>query len=132
MQFDLFPSRIGQKKNFFVYTARSMSGSHTTVSTLSYRNSTTRHPRLSKHLSPRSKLASGTLPWISIAQTLPNMPYAHGRITFLPGGQDYQNHSPLPTGVASQHNTMLHSTCYVHVVKSSPLGTQSAREVVLF
>jgi hypothetical protein len=72
---------------------------------------------MSKRLLPWSKLASSTLPRTSIAQTLPNVPYAHGRITFLLAWQDYQNHSPLLTGVASQCNAMPHSTCYVHVVK---------------
>jgi hypothetical protein len=117
MQFDLFPSRIGPKKNFFVHTARSTSGSHYAVSNLSYTNLTTKHPRMSKCLLPQSKLASSTLLGTSIRQTLPNVPYAHGRITFLLGWQDYHNHSPLPTGVASQHNAMLHSTCYIHVIK---------------
>jgi hypothetical protein len=117
MQFDLFPSRIGQKKNFFVHTGKSMSGSHTAVSNLSYTNPTTKHPKMSKCLLPWSKFASSTLPQASIAQTPPNVPYAHGRITFLPAWQDYQYHSLLPTGVTSQCNAMPHSTCYVHVVK---------------
>jgi hypothetical protein len=117
MQFDLFPSKIGQKKNFFVHTARSTIGSHTMVSNLSYTNLTTKHPKMSKCLLPQSKLASSTLPQTSIAQTPPNVPYAHGRITFLPAWQDCQHQSPLPTSVVSLHNVMPHSTCYVHVVK---------------
>jgi hypothetical protein len=76
-----------------------------------------KHPRMSKHLLPWSKVASSTLPRTSIAQTPPNMPHTHGRITFLPAWQDYQNRSPLPTGVASQRNAMPHSTGFVHVVK---------------
>jgi hypothetical protein len=120
MQFDLFPSRIGSKKNFFVHTARSTSGSHYVVSNLSYTNLTMKHPRMSKRLLPQSKLTSSTLPRTSIAQTPPNVLYAHGRIIFSMGWQDYQNHSPLPTGVASQHHAMHHSTCYVHVVKILP------------
>jgi hypothetical protein len=111
------PIKNWSKKSFFVHTARFTSGSHYTVSNLSYTNLTTNHPRMSKRLLPWSKLASSTLPRTSIAQTPPNRPYAHGRITFLPGWQAYQNHSPLPTGVASQPNAMLHSTCSVHVIK---------------
>ena len=117
MRFDLFPSRIGPKKKFFVHIARSTSGSHYAVSNLSYTNLTTKHPRMSKPLLPPSKLTSSTLPRTSIAQTPPNVLYAHGRIIFSMGWQDYQNHSPLPTGVASQHHAMHHSTCYVHYVK---------------
>jgi hypothetical protein len=117
MLFNLFPSRIGQKKKFFLHTARSMSGSHTAVSNLSYTNLTTKHQKMSKHLLPRSKLASNTLSQTSIARTPPNMPYAHGRIIFLLAWQDYQNHSPLPVGVTSQCNATPHSTCYVCVVK---------------
>jgi hypothetical protein len=117
MQFDLFPSRISQKMNCFVHTARSMSASHTTVSNLSYTNLTMKHPKMLKRLLPWSKLASSTLPQTYIAQTPPNVPYGHGRITFLSAWHDYQIHSPLPTGVASQCNAMPHSTCYVHVVR---------------
>jgi hypothetical protein len=58
-----------------------------------------------------------SIPQTSIAQTLLNMPYGHGRITFLPAWQDYQIHSLLPTGVALQQTSMPHSTCYVHVIK---------------
>ncbi len=111
------PIKNHSKEDFLVHTARSTSGSHYVVSNLSYTNLTTKHPRMSKCLLPGSKLASSTLPWTSIAQNLPNVPYAHGRITFLLGWQDYQNHSPLPTSVASQCNAMLHSTCYIHVIK---------------
>jgi hypothetical protein len=112
------PSKIGPKKTFFMQTVRSTSGSHYALSNLSYTHSTTKHQRMLKCLLPQSKLASSTIPQTSIvAQTLPNMPYTHGRITFLPGWQDYQNLSPSPTGVASQCNAMLHSTCYVHVFK---------------
>jgi hypothetical protein len=117
IQFDLFPSRIGQKMNCSVHTTRSTRGSHTAVSNLSHTNLTMKHPKMLKHLLPWSKLASSTLPQTSIAQTPPNMPYGHGRITFLPAWQDSQIHSPLPTGVASQHNGMPHSTCYIHVVR---------------
>jgi hypothetical protein len=117
MRFDLFASRIGQNMNCFMHYPRSTSGSHTAVSNLSYTNLTTKHPKMLKHLLPRSKLASSTLPQTSIAQTLPNVPYRHGRITFLPAWQDYQIHSPLPTGVTSQHNVMPHSTCYIHVIR---------------
>jgi hypothetical protein len=117
MRFDPFPSRIDPKKNFFVHTARSMSGSHYAVSNLSYTNSTTKHQRMSKCLLPWSKLACSTLPWTSIAQTPPNVPYAHGIIIFLPEWQAFHNLSPLPTGATSQGNAMPHSTCYVPVVK---------------
>jgi hypothetical protein len=117
MQFNLFPSGIGPKKNFIVHTLRSTSSSHTAASILSYTNLTTKHPRMLKRLSPRSKLPSSALPRTSFARTWPNVPCAHGRITILPAWQDYQNHSPLPTGVASQCNAMPHSTCYVHVIK---------------
>jgi hypothetical protein len=66
---------------------------------------------------PRNKLASSTVPQTSITQTLPNVPYTHGRIIFLPTWQAFQNLSSLPTGAASQLNAIPHSTCYVHVVK---------------
>ncbi len=117
IQYDLFPSRIDQKMNCFVPTVRSTSGSHTAVSNLSYTNLTMKHSKMLKPLLPRSKLASSTLPQTSNAQTPPNMPYGHGRITFLPAWQDYQIHSPLPTGVTSQRNAMPHSTCYIHVIR---------------
>jgi hypothetical protein len=73
--------------------------------------------KMSKCLSSLSKLASSTLPQTSITQTLPNVPYAHGRIIFLSEWKACQNLSPLPSGVAPQCNAMLHSTCYAHVVK---------------
>jgi hypothetical protein len=41
-QLNLFSSRIGPEKNFFVHTARSTSGSHNAVSNLSYTNLTTK------------------------------------------------------------------------------------------
>ncbi len=66
-QNDLFPSKIYLKKNFFVHTARSTVGSHNAVSNLSYINLTTKHPKMSKRMLPRSKLASSTLPQTSIA-----------------------------------------------------------------
>jgi hypothetical protein len=76
MQFNPFPSRFTPKKNFFVQTARFTSGSHYKVSNLSYTNLTTKHPRMSKWLSPQSKLAFSKLPWTSITQTPPNVPCA--------------------------------------------------------
>jgi hypothetical protein len=115
--FDPFPSRIAPKKNFFMHTPRSTIGSHYMVSNLSYTNSTTKHQRMSKRLLPQSKLASSTLPWTSIAQTLPNVSYAHGKIIFLLEWQAFQNLFPLPTDAASQCNAMPHSTFYVHVIK---------------
>jgi hypothetical protein len=66
-QFDLFPSRISPKKNFFVHIVRSTSGSHYALSNLSYTNLTTKHQRMLKCLLPHNKLASSTLPWTSIA-----------------------------------------------------------------
>ncbi len=95
-----------------MHTVRSTSGSHCAVSDLSYTNSTTKHPRMLKSLLLQIKLASSKLPCTTITQTLPIVQYAHGRITFLTGWQDYQKHSPLTTGVTSQCNAILHLTCY--------------------
>jgi hypothetical protein len=100
MQFDPFPSRIAQKKNFFVHITKSTSGSHYVASNLSYTNSTMKHQRTSKRLLPQNTLASNTLPQISIAQTPPNKPYAQRIIIFSLAWQASQNPSPLPTVAA--------------------------------
>jgi hypothetical protein len=116
-QFDPFPSRIAQKKNFFVHITKSMTGSHYTDLNLSYTNSTTKHQRMSKPLLPRNKLASSTLPQTSIALTPPNVPYAHGRIIFLLSWQAFQILFPSLPGATSQLSAIPHLTCYVRVVK---------------
>jgi hypothetical protein len=116
MQFDLFPSRIGQKKKFFVHTARSTSGSHTAVSNLSYKNSTTKHKDVKAFVAMEQTHIQYTPPDIHCMnpaeRAIPTW-----KNHFLPAWLDYQNHSPLPTGVTSQRNAMPHSTCYVHVIK---------------
>ena len=117
MRLDPFPPRITPKKKFFVHIPKSTSGSHYAVSNLSYTNATKKHQRTLKRLLPWNTLASSTLPQTSIAQTLPNEPYAHGRIIFLLAWQASQNPSPSPTGATSQLNAMPHSTPYVLVVK---------------
>jgi hypothetical protein len=70
-----------------------------------------------------NKLHSHTLLWTSIAPTPPNKLFALGRITSPQVLPDYQNLSPLPTGVASPINVTTQSTCFVPVaiIPSSPL-----------
>jgi hypothetical protein len=129
-QFDPFPSRIAPKKSFIVHIARSTPGSHNVDSNLNYTNSTSKHQKMSTCLLPLNRLALNTLHRTSIAQTLLNGPYAHGRIIFLPAWQAFPNLFPLPTGAASQLNAIPPSTCYICVVKFSPLSTQSAQRFI--
>jgi hypothetical protein len=109
-QFAWFPSRIAQKKSFFVHIARSTPGSHSAASNLYCTHLTMKHPKTSKQLLPWNKLASSTLYWTSIAQTLSNGQYVHGRIILSPGWQDFPNCFPSPTGAASQLNGIPPST----------------------
>jgi hypothetical protein len=85
---------------------------------------------MSKCLLPLNKLALNTLHWTSIAQTLLNGPYTHGRIIFLPAWQAFPNLLPLPTGAILQLNAIPPSTCYICVVKFSHLSTQSTQRFV--
>ena len=115
-----------------MHTLRSMSGSHTAVSNLSYTNSTTKHPRMSKRLLPQSKLASRTPPRTSIAQT---PPACHTHMEESLFCQDGRTTKIIPhCQLVSPHNAM---QCYIQhamsmLSKSSPLGTRSTRGVVLF
>ncbi len=108
MQFNPFPSRIGPKKNFLVHTTR------LPVSNLSYTNSTTKHPRILKRLLPWSNLASSTSPGHPLHKPRQTC-HTHKEESL--SCQDGRTTKIIPTGVASQCNAMLYSTCYVYVVK---------------